>query len=298
MAGSFDNVMRRLIGTYGDQFTQWLDPQAAFVQSLNIELKSQHIYADALLQVNKRKKPGILHLEVQTEKDPEMGVRLLEYNVLASRQYEHIPVSSYVIYLRDVKDVPVPPYIRRFPDEEGEEVHRFYYTSIELADIPAEVILQSGLIGLLPFVTLTRGGKESEVVKTMIDRLAERKAFDLLMMAQVLGGLVFEEESEREAFKRRFKMFQNVLQESWVYQEIGQEFLEKGREEERQKRVQGLRETIMSGLQVRFPEILALAMQQISGINEPEVLQTALSKLFAAQTVEEAQQILLDINKQ
>jgi predicted transposase YdaD len=147
-------------------------------------------------------------------------------------------------------------------------------------------------------VTLTRGGKESEVVKTMIDRLAERKAFDLLMMAQVLGGLVFEEESEREAFKRRFKMFQNVLQESWVYQEIGQEFLEKGREEERQKRVQGLRETIMSGLQVRFPEILALAMQQISGINEPEVLQTALSKLFAAQTVEEAQQILLDINKQ
>jgi predicted transposase YdaD len=113
-------------------------------------------------------------------------------------------------------------------------------------------------------------------------------------MARVLGGLVFEEENEREAFRRRFRMFQNVLQDSWVYQEI----LEEGREEERQKRVQGLRETIMSGLQVRFPELLALAMQQISGINEPEVLQTALSKLFAAQTVEEAQQILLDINKQ
>ena len=132
----------------------------------------------------------------------------------------------------------------------------------------------------------------------MIDRLAEAKKFDLLTMAQVLGGLVFEEENEREAFRRRFKMFQNVLRESWVYQEIGQEFLEKGREEERQKRVQGLRQTIMSGLQMRFPETLALAMQQIGGIDEPEVLQTVLSRLFAAQTTEEARQILLDINKQ
>src|SRR5947209_4262302 len=132
----------------------------------------------------------------------------------------------------------------------------------------------------------------------MIDRLTEAKKFDLLTMAQVLGGLVFEEENEREAFRRRFKMFQNVLRESWVYQEIGQEFLEKGREEERQKRVQGLRQTIMSGLQMRFPETLALAMQQIGGIDEPEVLQTVLSRLFAAQTTEEARQILLDINKQ
>jgi predicted transposase YdaD len=160
MAGSFDNVMKRLIGEYGQQFTQWLDSEAAFIQALNIELKSQHIYADALLQVDKRKKPGILHLEVQTEKDPDMEVRLLEYNILASRQYNHLPVYSHVMYLRDVSDVPEPPYIRRFPDDEGEEVFRFYYKSIKLADIPAEVILESGLIGLLPFVTLTKGGKE------------------------------------------------------------------------------------------------------------------------------------------
>jgi len=123
----------------------------------------------------------------------------------------------------------------------------------------------------------------------MIDRLAERKAFDLLMMAQVLGGLVFEEESEQEAFKRRFRMFQNVLQESWVYQEI----LEKGREEERQRQLQ----TLMSFLQTRFPEVMTLAEQQTKSIKEPEVLQTVITKMFTAQTVEDAKQILLDLNK-
>ncbi len=291
MAGSFDNVMKRLIGTYGDQFTHWLDPDATFIQPLNIELKSQQIHADALLQVTKRKKPGILHLEVQTAKDPDMGIRLLEYNVLASRQYDHLPVSSYVIYLRDVQDVPEPPYIRRFPDEQGQEVHRFFYTSIKLADIPAEVILQSGLLGLLPFVTLTKGGKKPKVVKTMIEQLAERKAFDLLMMAQVLGGLVFEEENEREAFRRRFRMFQNVLRESWVYQEIGQEFLEEGE-------IVGLRKALMRFLQLRFPEVMTLAAQQTKSINDPEIIQTLLDRMFTAQTTEEAKRILLDINKQ
>jgi len=163
-------------------------------------------------------------------------------------------------------------------------------------------VLQSGLLGLLPFVTLTRGGKKPKVVKTMIERLAERKAFDLLMMAQVLGGLVFEEENEREAFKRRFRMFQNVLQESWVYQEIGQEFLEKGlekgREEERQKSVQSLRHTLVSFLLTRFPELVVLANQQTKSINDPEIIQTLLDRMFTAQTTEEAKRILLDINKQ
>lgn len=145
----------------------------------------------------------------------------------------------------------------------------------------------------VPFVTLTRGGKEPVVIKTMIDRLAEAKKFDLLTMAEVLGGLVFEEEAEREMFRRRFRMFQNVLRESWVYQEIGQEF----REEERQKRLQGLREAIISFLQTRFPELLFFANQQTKSINDPEVLQILLTQLFAAQTAQEAWQMLLDINK-
>ena len=79
MAGPWDSVMKRMIGANPEDFVRWLASEATFVAALDIELKSQHIYADALLQVNKRKKPGILHLEVQTEKDPDMGVRLLEY---------------------------------------------------------------------------------------------------------------------------------------------------------------------------------------------------------------------------
>jgi hypothetical protein len=51
-------------------------------------------------------------------------------------------------------------------------------------------------------------------------------------------------------------------------------------------------------LHLRFPETLALANQQTSNIKDPEVLRTLLLKVFAAQTVEEVKQILLEVSQQ
>jgi predicted transposase YdaD len=306
MAGPFDSIMKRMIALHPEDFAKWLDHEATFVQALDIELKSQHIFADALLKISRNGKPALAHLECQTDRDPEMAVRLLEYNILASRQYHRIPVYSYVIYLREDGEVQQPPYIRRFPDEEGEEVLRFYYRVIKLADIPAEAILTQDWVGLLPLLPLTRGGKEPEIVKTMVDRLGEAREFDLLAIAHLLGGLVFKG-PEREAFRKRLSMFQDILEESWVYQEIIEQGLEKGLEKGRAEgkeigraegTVQGQRQALMDFLQTRFPELLALATQQTNSIKNAETLRTLSTKLFAAQTAEEARQILLDVNKQ
>jgi predicted transposase YdaD len=285
MAGPWDSVAKRMIGANPEHFVKWLASEATFVAALDIELKSQHIYADALLKVVKEEKPGLLHVEIQ--------VRLLEYNLLASRQYDHLPVYSYVICLREEADVQGPPLIRKFLDEE--EVHRFYYRVIRLWLIPAEVILQPGQTGLLPLVILTEGGKRPEVVNEMVDRLAAAGEWDLLAMSNILGGLTFKKGPEQEWFRKRFSMFQDILQESWVYREIGQQFHEQGLEE---GRLQEQREMLRDFLQLRFPETLVLANQQTKNIKDPEVLRTVLTKLFTAQTAEEAKQILLDVNKQ
>ena len=128
---------------------------------------------------------------------------------------------------------------------------------------------------------------------------------DLLALAQLVGGLAFKTKREQEWFKRRFTMFQDILRESWVYQEIGQQFLEEGRkegreegrEEERQRRAEGQRELLMSFVQAHFPEITVLAKQQAERITDPEVLQHVIIKLLAAQGLDEAKRILLDVNK-
>ena len=72
MAGPWDSVMKRMIGANPEDFVRWLASEGTFVAALDIELKSQHIYADALLKVIKEEKPGLLHVEIQTYYDPEI----------------------------------------------------------------------------------------------------------------------------------------------------------------------------------------------------------------------------------
>ncbi len=300
--------MKRLVAGYAMHFVKWLLENAVFVGVLDVELKPQHLFADALLEVKAEGRRALLHIEFQTYRDPEMETRVMEYNMLASRQYGHCPVTSYVIYLRKDGEVAQSPCIR--PGANREEVFRFHYQVIKLWEVPAEVLLQMGWAGLLPLVTLTKGGKQPEVVKEMIETLASAGEMDLLALARLIGGLAFKKQEEREWFRRRFSMFQDILRESWVYQEIGQEFLaeglekglerglerglKKGREE---GKLEGQRQVLMSYVQMRFAELSELTKQQLEGIKDSEVLEAVTLKLFAAQTVEEAKKILFEVGK-
>lgn len=294
MAGPWDSMMKKMIGANPEHFVQWLRSDAIFIDTVDIELKNQHRFADALLLIEKVRKGGehrrgLLQIECQTYHDPEMEERLLEYNVLASRQYK-LPVYSYVMYLTKDGEVAQPPYIRTFLDDE--EIHHFWYRAVEVYNEKAETLMQIASLGVLPLVTLTKGGKRTEVVQAMIDRLVAAEEYDLLAIAQVMGGLAFKRGSEQESFRRKFSMYQDMLRKSWVYEEIGQEFLEKGREKGRE---QALHETLITYVQARFPRLVVLAKQQTNSITDPTTLNHIMSTLFTLQTPEEVERYLLTL---
>ncbi len=119
-----------------------------------------------------------------------------------------------------------------------------------------------------------------------------------------------------------FAMLEDILEESWTYQEIAkkgmqegldlglqqglakgleqglQKGLEQGREEERQQWVHEQHETLLSFVQVRFPELVSLAKQQTASINDPEVLHKLIVTLFNVQTADEAKQVLIEAEVQ
>ena len=215
---------------------------------------------------------------------------MTEYNVLATLEHKR-PVYSSVIYLRKDSNIPESPLIWVLPN--GQETLRFHFQVIKLWDIPAEEILKTGLLGLIPLVPLAKDGKRHEVVEEMITELATARQYELLSQAKTIAGLVFKEGAEREWLERRFAVYKDIIEESWVYQQN----IQKGVEKERQEELQRQRQALLAIVQGRFPEIIDFTKKQTNALEDPELLQNLIVQMSLAQTVQEALQALITLGK-
>jgi flagellar biosynthesis/type III secretory pathway protein FliH len=103
----------------------------------------------------------------------------------------------------------------------------------------------------------------------------------------------------------------DVLRDTPVYQEMTrwareeglreglQEGLREGRQEGRQEGLQeGLQQALLAIVTEHFPKLVRLAKKQMAGIKEPEALQLLIVKMSIAQSAEEAQQYLLEVDEE
>jgi hypothetical protein len=178
MPKPYDDAMKKLVGGNPEDFLSWVLRDAMYTQRLPYELHPESIYADGLIEAVLDDERILAHFEFQSSYDLRIGERLLEYNVLASRQYDYVTVYSYVIYLKDCGNVPQSPFVR--VSRRGKEVVRFHYDIIELHKITAEEIQATKLLGLLPLLPLTRDGAKHAVIEDMITRLVAADQTELL----------------------------------------------------------------------------------------------------------------------
>src|SRR6266581_9645821 len=287
MPKPYDDAMKKLVGGNPQDLVSWVIPGAQFGKQLPFELSVENIYADGLLQVSLDGKEFLAHIEFQSSYDGHIGERLLEYNVLASRQYHYIPVYSCVIYLKNHSSVPHSPFLRELPN--GEEVVRFHYRSIELGKLVAGELLQTGLVGLLPLLPLTKDGARREVVEEMISGLISAEKTESLWIGYALASRVLKD--DLKWLKRRFTMLEDILRDTPVYQEVLAEGEEKGIKE---GDLRGQRQTLLDVVQERFPTNARLAKKQADAIEDPEVLRRLIVKISVVKTAKEAEQYLLN----
>jgi predicted transposase YdaD len=287
MPKPYDDAMKKLVGGNPQDLISWLLPGEKFGKQLAFELNVENIYADGLLLATLDGKEFLAHFEFQSSYDGRIGERLLEYNVLASRQYNYLPVYSCVIYLKNHSSVPHSPFLRGLPN--GEEVVRFHYKSIELGKLGAGELLQTGLVGLLPLLPLTKDGARREVVEEMISGLISAEKTESLWIGYALASKVLKH--DLDWLKRRFAMLEDILRDTPVYQEVLAKGEEKGREE---GKLEAQRQTLLDIVEERFPAIVRLAKQQAAAIQDPEVLRRLTVKISVVKTSNEAEQYLLN----
>ena len=104
-------------------------------------------------------------------------------------------------------------------------------------------------------------------------------------------------------------MLQDILKDSWAYQELFGEALERGREqrlkqgleqgrqvalrEAHQQELQQLHRTLLDIVINRFPKIMRRAKSKIDVIEDPELLLSLMVKASVAQDAKEVMQLLL-----
>ena len=98
-------------------------------------------------------------------------------------------------------------------------------------------------------------------------------------------------------------MFNDILRETPIYQEVleegREEGLEKGRqlgrEEALQQELQRQRQTLLDIVLERFPKIVRSVTKPVEAIEDPAILLGLIVKMSTVQTAEEAQQLLLTV---
>ena len=284
----FDTICKFLIETFAADFASWLlGEPIALTEVSPSELSLEPIRADALMLL--QSDALVLHVEFQTQPDPEIPFRMLDYRVRVYRRFPHKSMRQIVIYLQETGSELVQQTVFSLPDTH----HRFEV--IRLWEQPLEVFLSAP--GLLPFAVLSQVTDRSEALRqvaTQLETIPDRRMqSNVTAAAGILAGLVLEKGMIEQILRKE------IMQESVIYQDILQEGLQKGRQEGlREGRQEGLREGRQEGRQEGKKEgerslILRLLTHKFGEI--PPELRSQIEQLSLAQ-LEALGKALLDFS--
>jgi predicted transposase/invertase (TIGR01784 family) len=276
----YDTVSKYLIETSSQDFATWLLGKPCILNRLEpTELSIEPIRADALFYATENE---ILHLEIQTNPDPNIPFRSLDYKTRIYRKYPDKQIIQVVIYLKPTNS----DLVKQTKFEIPGTVHTFQV--IRLWEQPTELFLNAP--GLLPLAvlsnTLNQEGTLRQVAEK-IDRLENPKIQSTISnITAILAGLSLDKGLIRQILRR------DVMQESVIYQEILEEGVQKGIAigEQRGKesgRQEGRKEGITIGEQRGSKEAKAIVARNLLSIGIPVEQVATATEL----TLEEIQQL-------
>ncbi len=304
----WDLILKLLLRESPQDLLTWVLPGAIFVgwretqfqkrgqgrrrKRVKNTLSAHEIRADSLMEVVYQGRRYLIHVELQSTKDGEIGYRLLGYSHGAIGLY-HLPVLSYVIYVLPVPDPPASPY--EWPGTGSSPRMSFEYDSIELAELAVEEVEQKQLVGVAPLLLLTKGGATREVLERAIMVLEQARKAEALAILRLLATQVFQNDQEMVAWiEWRFTtMHDSWIEESLMYKELVQKGEIKGFEKGEIKGFEkGLRQSIMEVVRARFPDLLDLARKRVARVHGEEQLREILIRLVIIPTEGEAHRFL------
>lgn len=266
----FDPTCKFLAENFPTDFATWLLGEPIPLTKLSsTELSLEPIRADSLILLTSD--PIVLQIEFQTEPDSTMPFRMADYRLRVYRRFPKKQMQQVVIYLTPSRSDLVYQRAFEIPGTRHE------FEVIRLWEQPTQIFLESP--GLLPLAVLTQTPDPSQTLRQVascINTIPNQEMQSNIAAASgILAGLTLEKGFINQVLRRE------IVEQSVIYQEWREEFLQKGRQEGHQEgrqegRQEGEQLLILRQLTHRFgavPEDLSdrlstLSLDQLEALGE------------------------------
>ena len=216
----FDPTCKFLAESFSADFATWLLGEPITLTKLSpTELSLEPIRADSLILLGSD--TVVLQLEFQTEPDPTMAFRMADYRIRLLRRFPVKEIRQIVIYLKASGSDFVFQTVYEAPGLRAE------FEVVRLWERPTEPFLES--TGLLPLAVLTNTPDRAQTLRQVaakVDAIPEQRVqSNVAASAGILAGLLLERDIINQVLRR------DIMQQSVIYQEWKEEFLQEGRQE-------------------------------------------------------------------
>jgi hypothetical protein len=261
----YDASLKGWITQQARAFLPILLPGIHYERTLNVEPVRPPMRVDRVFKVRYDEEDYLLHLEFEVGYDRHLKSRLLVYHSLLYREH-HLPVLTIVVYPFEVKMArsPFRILIRNKP------VLTFVFQTLALFHLNAKKIVQrrhTCMYALLPTMKHVNADLMEKALLELLEIYRDDRntvAEQFVWMQVLLDRTTTVNDVKKEQIKARLNMFEQLFEESPTIQKIREQYLVKGRQEGLQEGLQkgqllALQNLLVSNVQARYPELVALA---------------------------------------
>ena len=287
----YDSALKSLLGDEVAEILPNLLPGSQFVSEQNIEIDRTTLKADLVYNIKYRGLTHILNMELQTDADEDMPIRMLKYHVGLLDKHRK-PVISMVMYPFETK-VPETP----FKETSGEEILlQLNYKIMLLWKLEAQQFVQDHVVGMYALLPAMKGANVPMLLQA-IKEMEQKYRFPqlghhLIRFRTVLRRSKTLSEQDKRLVEEHMQTYDSLLDsDPYIQQKVA---LERTLERDKalSEALQAFRDTLIEITRNRFPALTEIAQRRVAQIQAIESLQQLIVQLSLAPDQAAARRIL------
>ena len=291
----YDRALKSLFGKEAAEILPNLLPEAEFINEQNIEIDRTTLKADLVYIILYREKLHVLNMELQTDTDNDMAIRMLKYHVGLYDKHRK-PVISMIMYPFETS-IPESPFREMSGDEALLTLH---YKVLPLWKLDAHQFIRDHVVCMYTLLPAMKGANAPMLLRAIEEMKQRYTAPDLghhlVRFRAILRRSKALSEKDKQIVEVHMHSYDSLLDQDPYFQE--QKALERafgitlGRTEAITEAIQAFQNAIVEIVKNRFPSLLDLAQRRVVQIQEINALQRLVVQLSTARNQATARRIL------